>query len=699
MKTTFFARLSLICLFICAVPPVTVTASQGNFLIGTGIYDITGPAAEVGMMGYSMPDQKTSGIHMRLRSRAYIIAEPNGGNRIAYVCADLAVIFQAVKQQVVEKLLSNPALDGMYTEDNVLLSATHTHSGPGGYSHYTTYDLSVLGFIEENFNAIVNGIYQSIVIAHNNNNLTPGKILIGQDELDDCGWQRSYNAYMNNPTDEIAQYGSNTDKTMTLLKLVSDQNEELGMINWFAVHPTNIGNSNTLITGDNKGYAEYLFEKRMGTDYSSTGNHSFIASFAQTNGGDVSPNLAPGWGVPDGVHDYERMKTIGVMQYDKALELYNTADTYLTDGVDYRHRHVNFDERSLDPQWVGGQTGLETCSAAIGVSQVAGSTEDGVGIDIVHEGMVWGSSDWPEFTFVPGLQECQSEKIILFPAGDASPYPWVPEVLPLQIVKIGNLALVACPFEITTMAGRRIRNTVKAELGPSVDYVVISAVSNAYCSYMTTKEEYEIQHYEGGSNMFGPYSLNAVQQEFSTIAAALKDGVPVDPGPTPRDLRNDVINFQTGVVFDGKYLNQAFGDVEIDANGTYNRTETVTVQFVGGHPKNNLMIQQTFLKIEKMKSETVTECHDEQIGCDTVEVCEDVPGFVFDKVTARDWDPETTYRWEREGTDRSNVIIKWTIPADAEPGHYRIRHFGHWKNGWDGSINAYEGVSKIFTVQ
>jgi neutral ceramidase len=695
MRFTFVVLSFFITLFLIFGATPMCTASQGSFLIGAGIYDITGPAAEVGMMGYSMPDQKTSGIHTRLRSRAYVISEPSGGKRIAFVSADLATIFQAVKQQVIEKLQGDPALGGLYDESNVLLSANHTHSGPGGYSHYATYDLSVLGFIEQNFNAIVDGIYQSIVIAHTN--LEPGKILIAQGDLDDCGWQRSYNAYMNNPASERAMYANNTDKTMTLLKLVSDQGDEIGMINWFAVHPTSIGNTNKLISSDNKGYAQYLFEKIKGTDYSAIGQNTFVAAFAQTNAGDVSPNIY--WGYPDGIHDYDHMKTIGVRQFNKAVELYNNASEYLDSGVDYRHKHVNFDELPIAPQWVGGQTNIQTCSAAIGFSQIAGSTEDGAGIDLAHEGMVWGGNDWPEFTLVPDLQECQEDKIILLPAGDMSPFPWVPEVLPIQIVKIGNLAIVAVPMEITTMAGRRIRNTVMAEVGTSVDYIVIAAISNAYCSYLTTSEEYEVQHYEGGSNMFGPYSLNAVQQELSDIAAALNDGTSVDPGPTPRDLRNDVINFQTGVVWDGKYLNQEFGEVEVDANTSYNPGETVTVQFVGGHPKNNLMIQQTFLKVEKMKTEITTVCHEEQVGCDTVVVCEDVPGLVFDKVVANDWDPETIYEWQREGVDRTNIIIKWTIPADVEPGEYRIRHLGHWKNGWDGSINPYKGLSRVFTVQ
>ncbi|MFB7026665.1 MULTISPECIES: neutral/alkaline non-lysosomal ceramidase N-terminal domain-containing protein [unclassified Streptomyces] len=40
------------------------------YLVGRGIADITGAAAESGMMGYSKPDQQTGGIHQRLRARA-----------------------------------------------------------------------------------------------------------------------------------------------------------------------------------------------------------------------------------------------------------------------------------------------------------------------------------------------------------------------------------------------------------------------------------------------------------------------------------------------------------------------------------------------------------------------------------------------------------------------------------------------------
>lgn len=35
------------------------------------------------------------------------------------------------------------------------------------------------------------------------------------------------------------------------------------VVSWFAVHCTSMNNTNVLISGDNKGYASYLFEKHM----------------------------------------------------------------------------------------------------------------------------------------------------------------------------------------------------------------------------------------------------------------------------------------------------------------------------------------------------------------------------------------------------------------------------------------------------
>lgn len=43
--------------------------------VGRGIADITGEAADCGMLGYGKSDQRTAGIHQRLRSRAFVFRD------------------------------------------------------------------------------------------------------------------------------------------------------------------------------------------------------------------------------------------------------------------------------------------------------------------------------------------------------------------------------------------------------------------------------------------------------------------------------------------------------------------------------------------------------------------------------------------------------------------------------------------------
>ena len=644
-------------------------ATNQSFQVGAGIYDITGPAAELGMMGYAMVDQKTAGIHQRLRSRAFVIASPCNGKRAVFVSADLGQIFQGVKQQVVEKLRARYGT--LYSDDNVLLSATHTHSGPGGFSHYALYNLTVLGYDKQNFNAIVDGIYQSIVRAHDG--LAPGSIRVASSDLLNASINRSPEAYLRNPSTERTQYAHDTDKRMTLLRLQADDGHEVGLINWFAVHGTSMGNDNLLISGDNKGYASYLFEKLKGTDY--TAQHTFVAAFAQSNEGDVTPNIHGGTN-GGGANDFESTELSGRKQYTLAKMLYDSASARLTGAVDYRHAYVKMDEVQVAPTYTDGLW-RTTCEAAIGDSMLAGA-EDGPGFGYEGASCEQIHDAWSAFNCTFFTTPCQGEKPITLEMGTMQPYPWTPEVLPLQVVRLGNVALVALPFEATTMAGRRLRQQVLAQLSPlGVDQVLIAGLSNAYAGYLVTREEYAKQDYEGASTHFGPWTLAAVRQEVDKLAVAMRTGTTVAPGPTPRDLRNEQNTVQTGVVYDDKPLGVEFGGLVTDARASYNRGETVSVKFWGGHPKNNLRLQGTFLQVQRKSGTTWV-------------------------TVANDWDWETKYHWQRHDCfptyGCSHVTVEWKIPADTTPGTYRIRHFGDWKSGWDGLIRPYSGMSREFTV-
>lgn len=84
--------------------------------------------------------------------------------------------------------------------DNVMISATHTHSAPGGYLMHTLFDISTFGFCKQTFDAITSGIVKSISKAHQN--LQKGKLYLTKGEVLNVNINRSPNAYEANPKEE-----------------------------------------------------------------------------------------------------------------------------------------------------------------------------------------------------------------------------------------------------------------------------------------------------------------------------------------------------------------------------------------------------------------------------------------------------------------------------------------------------------------
>jgi neutral ceramidase len=682
--------LHAVCLCFAMIYAAFPSALEANteYLVGAGIHDITGPAAEIVMMGFAVGEQKTAGIHTRLRSRAYIVGDAH--KRVVFVNADLGMMFQMVKLKVAARIAQNPELARYYHEQNILLSATHTHGGPGGYSGYFLYDFTINGFIKQHFETIVNGIYLSILKAHNN--LEPGHILVNEGSLDGVGGNRAVEAYNNNPAAERAQYESNTDRTFTLLKFVNQRGEDIGMVNWFAVHPDSIGPGNHLVTADNKGWASHLFEKDHGTNY--LASKTFVGAFAQANAGDITPNIGFGQAPPDlTLGGNPSLINAVLKQYHKARELYDNATEEVTGSIDFRHEWV--DMRSLHVE----SAATHTCAAGMGASFSAGSPYDNPSpAPLFPNGTTVDSLTWNEnagkaalskflggfFSLIwtdtsdPGYKACHAEKPVLIPTGIAhvniSGPTMTPQIMPLQVIKIGSVALIAVPAEVTTMAGRRFRKAVLDELAPlGVRYGVISSLANSYASYLATREEYAKQWYEGAATLFGPHQQAAFQQEFVKLSRAIVQGTAVNPGPTPPDVTGSSVDLTAKVVLDDKPWGKKYGDVITQPQASYTRGSTVSVQFWGAHPNNNYRTQDTFLIIEKLENGVYVPIR-------------------------YDWDPDTTYRWERSGIANSKVTITWHTEG-AAPGTYRVRHRGDHKSGWTGAIAPYEGVSASFILK
>jgi neutral ceramidase len=647
-------------------------AKATTYLVGTGISDITGEAAEVGMMGYGALDQKTTGIHQRQRARAFVFADRASGKRVAIVNADTQSVMQSVQQAVIRKLRAK--YGDRYTERNTLLTATHTHAGPGGYSHYALYNLTVLGYQDKTFNAIVDGIVESIAQA--DADLKPGTLAVGRSMLTNASVNRARPAYNRNPAADRAVFPLGIDPTMTALR-IKQGGTDVGAFTWFATHGTSMTNKNTLVSGDNKGYAEYAWEHdREGVRYRDPKSKKFVAAFGQTNPGDMSPNLnlKPGSGPTE--DEFENTRIIGTRQLDAATTAFSSAKTNITGGIDYRMRYVDMSKVNVGAKFTTDGAAHTTCPAALGTGFAAG-TEDGKGLDFVEEGSTNPLLKALGATLfdIPGsLRACQAPKEVIIGNGTTKPYPWSPEVLPLQLVKVGQLYLAAVPAEFTIVSGYRLRKTVAAELGVPIQNVILSGYANSYSGYVTTPEEYDQQDYEGGSTHFGKWTLPAYQQQFAGLAASMRSGkAAAADDATPRDLTGKQLNFQTGVVFDDKPWFKSFGTVNSDAKESYRKGETVSVEFWTGHPKNNLRRGGTFLEVQR------------EVNGQWVTVADD-----------GDW--STIYRWSRSGVANSLAKITWAIPADTPAGTYRIVHYGDAKNGWNGKISAFTGTSRTFAV-
>ncbi|XP_063018937.1 putative neutral ceramidase C [Melospiza melodia melodia] len=682
-------------------------AEEAKYLVGVGRADCTGPVAQVPLMGYANPEQVGGGLLSRLYSRAFIVAEPQGSRRVVFVSADIGMVSQRVRLEVLKQLRSK--YGELYRQDNVILSGTHTHSGPGGYFQYTLFWITSRGLVQPTLKSIVNGIVKSIDIAHEN--MKKGRLFINRGTVENSQINRSPFSYLANPQSERNRYSSNTDKEMVLLKMVDVEGHELGLISWFAVHPVSMNNSNHLVNSDNVGYASYLFEQEKNKGML-PGEGPFVAAFASSNLGDVSPNTrgpfcantgescdnpqstCPIGGASmcmakgPGKDMFESTRIIGQNIYLKAKELYEKASQEVTGPLSSAHQWVNMSSVSVE---LNATHTVQTCKPALGHSFAAG-TIDGVGALNFTQGSVEGDPFWDQIRDQllgePSneTKACHQPKPILFNTGEMTwPHPWHPDIVDVQIVAIGSLAILAVPGEFTTMSGRRLREAVQREFdshgSPGMN-VVIAGLCNVYTHYIATYEEYQLQRYEAASTIYGPHTLSAYIQLYRGLAKAiaLNGTQELSPGPEPPFFNVTSLTLLPSLSAESAPAGKTFGDVLEEVRPQYREGEVAEVTFVGANPRNSAenATEHNFLTVERYSNISSSW-----------------------RVVLNDASWDTRFYWSKGTRGQSNVTIEWHIPAGTEAGVYRLRYFGHYKK----RVNflrvisvPFEGSSSAFQI-
>ncbi len=675
MKHLLFTSVVVTLCFLAADNSTLAKEPAWQYQIGCGSSDITGPVTGVQFWGFVREGQNGEGLHLRQRARAFVIADADAQQRLAIVVCDLGSITQELTREVIDRLKQE--YGDAYSHANIILTATHTHAAPGGFWHAGAGTPFGSPLHTEYFDVIAEGIVDSIRQAHTT--LQPGNVLIAQGEVPDAGANRSLVAYMNNPAEERAQYDSNTDTTMTLLRFETAAGP-IACINWFAVHPTTMTYNNKLVSGDNKGYAEVQFERSHGVTYDKPGE--FVAAFAQSNCGDVTGNLNLNNTGP-GDDEFETTRIIGERQQMIAQDLFEQATEPLSGPVGTRQSFVDLGAVNIDAKYT--QSGPQTTApAAYGYSFAAGSTEDGGGHPLFREGMketavfleLTLDQQFPDARPSDELRKQHQPKAILIAPGEMKSRPGIGRPLSLTVARIGRLAIIAGPAEFTTMSGRRIRNTVKRAMADEVDTVVIAGYSNGYAGYVTTNEEYQTQQYEGGHTLFGPWTLAAYQQEYARIARGLSTETTVASATTEGlDLRSKVTATPLGTSADIAPSEEEAGVQITPPNESVSKGATVSATFWTSNPQNHYPHIDRFAVVE----------HQTDDGWISV-------------ATDADWSTRCVFEPKGNVEQPYRVTITWDVSANQASGTYRISHHGRFRSAEDPTDLVFAGVSDSFQV-
>jgi neutral ceramidase len=81
--------------------PILSVPLIGAYRIGTASYDITGPCNQIVFMGYACPEQVGSGIHLRLKARAFVFEDDT--KIFGFVNLDTGMASDIVTAKVIEK--------------------------------------------------------------------------------------------------------------------------------------------------------------------------------------------------------------------------------------------------------------------------------------------------------------------------------------------------------------------------------------------------------------------------------------------------------------------------------------------------------------------------------------------------------------------------------------------------------------------
>lgn len=466
-----------------------------TLLAGVGRADIT-PRPGMPTAGYATNGNTGMGFRTRLYARV-IYLKPVDKRPVALVQCDLLAGSELVHRRLAEMVARKTDLD----MGGIMMSGTHTHSGPGnllGSNFYVMHAANAGGLDLKFFDFLTGQIAQAIIDAYNDRR--PARIATGSAEIHGFTRNRSISAYRANSNADPEKAKDihkavNPDMHMVRVDCLDEKSGAYvpaGAFTSFSIHGTSVPSQNTLYNADVYAYMERELEWEMARKHGAT---RFVHAVVNGTHADNAPDCA------SGCQGYRDSRRLGVGLGRKTVELFNSLAAGLRADVEVRSAL-----REIDYYRDGTIDGIAICDPPrVGNPLLAGAEDGGPtpvlsSLPFVKE----GSHRW---VFTGG---CQGNKRIVAWLFQSLilPRDEFPHAITYQVLQLGDMVLLPLPYEVTMESGRRIveacrKTALKGGMGADTRFVVVS-VSNGYTGYCTTPEEYGEQRYEGGHTIYGP---------------------------------------------------------------------------------------------------------------------------------------------------------------------------------------------------
>lgn len=410
------------------------------------------PPVGAPLTGYAARQGASEGIHDELYARAMVLE--SGEETVVLASVDVLALAADLVGSVKSGVRSRTGIP----PENVLVAATHTHSGP----------VTVRTFFNEGeildakyLDHLAGAIEQCIVDAWRNR--FPARLAVGAATVEGAGFNRS-------------DARRAIDREAAILRVDEASGRIRGAVVQYGCHPTILGFDNLLVTGDYPAMALKVIEESL---------EGCTALFFNGAEGNVSVNHASelnAIGVPTPERTFEHAAEIGRRLADAVLSALPRLKTAADAGVDGILWPLYLDGRNYDTD-----PEQELAEAQARASELAGGDET-----LLHRARA---------DELYARVRCANARM-LKQWGGRIPFT-------LQAIRIGDAIFLGVPGELFTETGLELKRQADSPL-------FVIGLANGYFGYVPTEQAFAEGGYEAAVACCAPGSEQRV------IAAALQ---------------------------------------------------------------------------------------------------------------------------------------------------------------------------------